>query len=65
MPTVVHMDIPTDNVERARNFYSDLFGWEFSKAGDMEYYLIRTRGLNGKRASAEEWDSEERLIRGS
>lgn len=43
MPTVVHFEIPTDNIERARNFYSTLFGWKLEKApGDMEYWMGST-----------------------
>jgi len=26
MPTIVHFDIPSDNIERSKKFYSDLFG---------------------------------------
>jgi predicted enzyme related to lactoylglutathione lyase len=28
MPTVVHFEIPADDVERAQKFYSGLFGLE-------------------------------------
>jgi predicted enzyme related to lactoylglutathione lyase len=40
MPTIVHFDIPADDPERAKKFYSDLFGWKIEKwsesgAGDM------------------------------
>jgi predicted enzyme related to lactoylglutathione lyase len=43
LPTVVHFEIPTDNIERARNFYSTLFGWKLEKApGDMEYWMGST-----------------------
>jgi hypothetical protein len=31
MPTIVHFKIPTDDVERSRKFYSDLFGWKIEK----------------------------------
>ena len=30
-PTIVHFEIPADDVERARNFYSTLFGWKIEK----------------------------------
>jgi predicted enzyme related to lactoylglutathione lyase len=29
MPTIVHFEIPADDVERAKRFYSDLFGWKW------------------------------------
>lgn len=28
---VVHFEIPVDDVERAQEFYSNIFGWEFKK----------------------------------
>jgi hypothetical protein len=43
MPRVVHFEIHADNPERARTFYGDLFGWEFSPfGGPMDYWIIRT-----------------------
>jgi len=31
MPTIVHFEIPADDVERTRKFYTDLFGWKIEK----------------------------------
>ena len=31
MPTIVHFEIPADDIERARKFYTDLFGWKIEK----------------------------------
>lgn len=40
MHTIVHFEIPSDNIERARKFYNGLFGWKLEKApGDMEYWM--------------------------
>ena len=36
MPTIVHFEIPTDDVERSRKFYSDLFGWKIGKWSGTE-----------------------------
>jgi uncharacterized protein len=51
MPRVVHFEIPADNPEMAITFYSDLFGWQFTKwDGPMPYWLIDTGegpGING------------------
>lgn len=48
MPTVVHFEIPADNTERAKKFYSELFGWQFSKwEGPMEYWLVATKKGSG------------------
>ena len=42
IPTVVHFEIPADDVERARKFYSTLFGWKIEKieVKKMEYQWI-------------------------
>jgi predicted enzyme related to lactoylglutathione lyase len=44
MPTIVHFEIPADNVERARSFYSKLFGWEIKEIPGMDYWIITTTG---------------------
>ena len=31
MPTIVHFEIPVDDTERAKKFYTDLFGWKMEK----------------------------------
>ena len=31
MPTIIHFQIPSDNVERSKKFYSDMLGWNFEK----------------------------------
>ncbi len=36
--TIVHFEIPADDVGRARAFYSELFGWEFSAMSGFEDY---------------------------
>jgi hypothetical protein len=28
MPTIVHFEIPSDDIERSKKFYNDLFGWK-------------------------------------
>ena len=49
MPTIVHFDISADDIERAKKFYSDLFGWKIeSFPGPTEYYIIQTESLEGK-----------------
>jgi predicted enzyme related to lactoylglutathione lyase len=49
MSTIVHFDVPADDVERAKKFYNDLFGWTFSGTpGYPDYFLIETRDLEGK-----------------
>lgn len=55
MPTIVHFEIPADDVERSRKFYTDLFGWKIEKwpgmdSGDddggssnMEYWISKRK----------------------
>ena len=46
--TIVHFEIPSDNIERANKFYNDLFGWKMEKVpGPMEYWMFAT-GANNK-----------------
>jgi predicted enzyme related to lactoylglutathione lyase len=47
MPTIVHFDVPAENVERAKKFYSALFKWRFESFPEMEYSLITTENLDG------------------
>jgi len=41
--TIIHFDIPADDVEKLKSFYSQLFGWKIEKTpGPMNYYMIQT-----------------------
>ena len=57
MPTIVHFEIPSDDIERSKKFYSELFGWAIEKFQgtvnmpvDMEYYVITTTDDKGNKA---------------
>jgi uncharacterized protein len=56
MPTIVHFEIPTDNVEKSKKFYSDLFGWNIEKVPadklpeGVEYWGISTKDHEGNNA---------------
>ncbi len=54
MPKIVHFEVPADDVERSRKFYSDLFGWKFEKwpgmESGMEYWIINTTDNEGTKA---------------
>jgi predicted enzyme related to lactoylglutathione lyase len=39
---VVHFEIPADDTERAKSFYSDAFGWQISSWPDHDYMLVGT-----------------------
>ena len=45
MPTVVHFEIPAENIPRAQKFYGELFGWQIQKYTgpfSMDYWMITT-----------------------
>ena len=51
MATIVHFEIPADDVERAKKFYGELFGWKIEKftgPTPMEYWMIMTGKEEGK-----------------
>jgi predicted enzyme related to lactoylglutathione lyase len=41
--TIVHFEIPVENVQKMRAFYATLFGWKIERnPGPLEYWLIET-----------------------
>jgi len=42
MDSVVHFEIPADNVKRASKFYNDAFGWHIQQWESMPYWMIGT-----------------------
>jgi uncharacterized protein len=47
--TIVHFEIPADDVEKLRKFYSELFGWKIEKMpGPMDYWGIATVPVDDK-----------------
>ena len=52
MNRVVNFDFPTDQPERAKEFFTDIFGWKFKEWLNEDYWLVETgdkikRGING------------------
>jgi len=47
MSTIVHFDVPAEDIERAKKFYAGLLGWKFESYPGMEYNLITTTNLDG------------------
>ena len=60
MPTIVHFEIPADDIERSKKFYTELFGWKIEKwpgkdngsssSPVMEYWMITTTDEKGNKA---------------
>jgi uncharacterized protein len=48
MRKVVHFEIPADDLDRAKNFYGSVFGWELQTVpmGEGEYTSIRTTAVD-------------------
>ena len=52
---IMHFEIPADDVERAKGFYTKLFGWKFESyptgPGEDEYFMVMAKdgedGING------------------
>ena len=54
MPTIQHFEFPAHDVERARKFYKEVFGWEMEKWGnpensDKDYWFVETKDENGNK----------------
>ena len=47
--TIVHFEIPADDIEKLRKFYSKLFGWKIEKMqGFTEYWNVGTVPVDDK-----------------
>ncbi len=46
--TIIHFEIPANDVEKIKKFYSDLFGWKIEKLATMEYYSVTTVPMDEK-----------------
>jgi uncharacterized protein len=42
MDKVVHFEIPYDDVDRATDFYKNVFGWNIDAIPDMNYHAVGT-----------------------
>ena len=42
MDKVVHFEIPTDDLERAKEFYGSIFGWQLQTMEQMDYTIAMT-----------------------
>lgn len=39
MDKVVHFEVPYDDLERAKKFYIDVFGWKIQSMPEMNYNI--------------------------
>jgi len=47
--TIIHFEIPADDMEKLRNFYSKLFGWKIVKTpGPVDFWMIETVPVDEK-----------------
>jgi predicted enzyme related to lactoylglutathione lyase len=44
--SVVHFEIPVDNMARAQKFYKETFGWSISAIPEMGYVILETSPSN-------------------
>ena len=53
MNKVVHFEIPADDLERAKGFYKDIFGWKVEDVPNMEYTMLYTTEVDDKMMAKE------------
>jgi predicted enzyme related to lactoylglutathione lyase len=47
--TIMHFEIPADDVEKLKAFYEQVFGWTITQtAGPIEYWVIQTVPVDPK-----------------
>jgi predicted enzyme related to lactoylglutathione lyase len=51
--SIWHFEIPADETEGLKSFYSSLFGWQFEEGETKEYWLVKNAGLSGGLAPKE------------
>ena len=46
MDKVVHFEIPTDDLARAKEFYGSIFGWQLQTMEQMDYTIVMTTAVD-------------------
>jgi predicted enzyme related to lactoylglutathione lyase len=41
--SIVHFEIPADDVQRAKTFYEKVLGWKISDPWNMNYFMVETK----------------------
>lgn len=51
MAAIIHFDISVNDMQRAKRFYEQLFGWKISQfpGSPVEYYYIETQTATGEK----------------
>ena len=62
---IVHFEIPADNVERAKTFYSKAFGWNLSSMPGMDYHMVETTSVGKDRRPTERGEINGGLLKRS
>ncbi len=42
MDKVVHFEVPAEDMERAKEFYTKVFGWKIDRVPNMDYHMVST-----------------------
>jgi predicted enzyme related to lactoylglutathione lyase len=53
MDKVVHFEIPTDDLARAKGFYGSVFGWDLQTMEEMDYTIVRTTPVDQQQMPTE------------
>jgi len=53
MDKVVHFEIPAGDLERAKAFYKDIFGWKIEDVPNMDYMMLYTTEVDDKMMAKE------------
>ena len=48
MNGLTHFEIPVNDIDKAKEFYSNLFDWEFNFIEEMNYLMFTTKSEDGK-----------------
>lgn len=64
MNDIRHFAIQADDIERARSFYTEVFGWTFEPWGPPGFYRIQTSqgALGGALQSRREWIAGQKTV---
>jgi len=50
MPTICYFEIPADDIEKIKKFYTELFGWKIEKYNGLaDYWTITTATPSGEK----------------